>query len=90
MLRTATIEILAATGLLTAIPAAATARPDTTTTQDYRVRYDAHRDVYCIRFFADPPAADPHPGPSIDTCQTRAAWAKEDVQIDRVPRSAPS
>lgn len=90
MMGIATIEILAAALLVTVPPAAPAARPTTTTTEAYRVRYDPHRDVYCIRFFADPPAADPHPGPSVDTCQSRAAWAREDVLIDRRSRSGPT
>ncbi|GHH23593.1 hypothetical protein GCM10008023_34720 [Sphingomonas glacialis] len=85
-----TITLLAAAVLLTGQPPAAIARSGATTTEDYRVRYDARRDVYCVRFFADPPAADPHPGPSIDTCQSRDAWAREDVRIDRLPPSEPS
>lgn len=83
-------EMIAAAMLIGAAPPATATTQGRTTTEAYRARYDARRDVYCIRFFADPPAADPRPGPSRDTCQSRTAWAKEGVAIDRVPRSAPS
>lgn len=77
--------------VLASILQGGTARARTgTTPEEYRARYDARRDVYCIRFFADPVPADPRPGPSSDICQSRAAWAREGLKVDRVPRSRPS
>ncbi|CAN5505032.1 hypothetical protein BH10PSE14_BH10PSE14_32100 [soil metagenome] len=64
-----------------ASPATASARR-TTTTETYRVTYEGSRDVYCIRFFSDAQAADPHPGGPGIACYSRAAWAKHGVQID--------
>ncbi|TPG55312.1 hypothetical protein EAH76_08210 [Sphingomonas glacialis] len=72
------------------MPAGTATAHSSTTTEDYRARYDERRDVYCIRFFADPPAADPHPGPSRDICQSRAAWAREGIKVDQVSRPGPS
>lgn len=70
-----------------ASPAAASARR-TTTTATYRVTYEDSRDVYCIRFFSDAQAADPHPGVPGIACHSRAAWAKQGIQIDDPLRDA--
>lgn len=94
MLWITTTGALAAALLVAVPPAQASTRHGLTTTETYRVRHDARRDVYCIRFFADPPAADPRPGPTRDTCQSRAAWGIEGVEIEHErqppPRTVPS
>lgn len=90
MIRIAAIETLAAALLMMAAPPAqAASRDGLITTETYRVRHDARRNVYCIRFFADLPAADPTPGPTRDTCQSRAAWNADGVQIDDRRRPPP-
>ncbi|MDH7974221.1 hypothetical protein QH494_18690 [Sphingomonas sp. AR_OL41] len=73
--------LIAATTIATvASPTMASQRRSATTTT-YRVTYEGDRDVYCIRFFADAEAADPRPGRPGVTCRSRAAWAKQGVQI---------
>lgn len=57
------------------------ARNRTTTTDTYRARYEPHRDVYCIRIFDDPAPAEPYPGATGETCQSRARWATEGLTI---------
>jgi hypothetical protein len=92
MTPTNTSKVFAA-GLLIASFAigAAAAPPGTRTITDhYRARYDERRDVYCIKFFADLPAAMPQPGPSRDICKSQAAWAKEGVRVSRDGRLTPS
>ncbi|MFA5964866.1 MAG: hypothetical protein WC804_12680 [Sphingomonas sp.] len=74
---------LIAVAALAAVASPATASPRrTTTTETYRVTYEDTRDVYCIRFFSDAQAADPHPGSPGVTCRSRAAWAKQGIRID--------
>ncbi len=92
MIRTNRSKVLAAATLIASLSGGAVAAPRraTTITEDYRVQYDARRDLYCIKFFADLPAAMPQPGPSRDMCKSGAAWAKEGVQVRRVGRVAPS
>lgn len=85
MTHIAITEILAAAMLVAAPPAIAAPHRTDTRTATYRASYDQRRDVYCIRFYADPPPADPRPGPSIDPCQSRAAWAREGVRISHSP-----
>lgn len=85
MIPTNTCKVFAA-GLLIAslsIEAAAAPPRTRTITDDYRARYDERRHVYCIKFFADLPAAMPQPGPSRDICKSQAAWAKEGVRVNR-------
>lgn len=77
---------LIAAASLTAIPSPAeqpapASHNRTTTTDTYRARYEAHRDVYCIRIFDDPAPAEPYPNASGETCQSRARWAKEGLTI---------
>jgi hypothetical protein len=82
--------------LITLAIAAVVASPQSastrrTITETYRVTYKADRDVYCIRAFADPSPANPHPGTPPDPCRTRADWAKDGVQITDPQRAiAPS
>ncbi|MFG6282600.1 hypothetical protein [Sphingomonas sp. S6] len=78
---------LLALAALAASPAAAVDRADAPP-RAYTVRYDASRDVYCIRFFSDALAADPHPGRSAITCQSRERWADEQVFIHHAGRPA--
>lgn len=67
------------------------ARNRTTITDTYRVTYKADRDVYCLRIFADPAPADPHPGTPPDPCRSRADWARDGVFITDPQRAiAPS
>lgn len=47
----------------------------------YTARYDATRDRYCLRLFADGRAADPRPNVNGTRCRSRAAWAREGVEI---------
>lgn len=65
---------------------AATPRRITTITDDYKAQYDRRRDVYCIKFFSDLPAAMPQPGPSREICKSQAEWAKEGIRVSRVDR----
>jgi hypothetical protein len=76
-------KVFAAVMLIASLSGGALAAPrrTTTITDDYRAQYDKRRDVYCIKFFSDLPAAMPQPGPSRDMCKSRAAWAKEGVQV---------
>lgn len=60
--------------------------PDGAATRAYTVRYDAGRDVYCIRFFSDALAADPRPGRGPITCRSRERWAAERVFIHHAGR----
>jgi hypothetical protein len=92
MIPTNTSKAFAA-GLLIAsfsIPAAAASPGTRIITDDYRARYDERRDVYCIKFFADLPAAMPQPGPSRDICKSQAAWAREGVRVSRAGQFTPS
>jgi hypothetical protein len=92
MIPTNTSGVFAA-GLLIAslsIGAAAALPRTRTITDDYTARYDERRHVYCIKFFADLPAAMPQPGPSRDICKSQAAWAKEGVRVSRAGRFTPS
>jgi hypothetical protein len=66
--------------------AAAAPHRTKTITQDYKAQYDERRNVYCIKFFADLPAAMPQPGPSRDVCKSQAGWAKEGVRVSRASR----
>jgi hypothetical protein len=77
---------------LAAVAASPQAAADRRTiTETYRVTYKADRDVYCIRVFADPAPADPHPGTPPDPCRSRADWAKDDIHISDPQRGvAPS
>jgi len=54
----------------------------------YTARYDATRDRYCLRLFADGRAADPRPNVNGTRCRSRAAWAREGVEIAHRGRSA--
>ena len=85
-------KIFAVVILITSLSSGAVAAPrrTTTITDDYRAQYDERREVYCIKFFADLPAAMPQPGPSRDICKSRAAWAREGIQVSRVSRVKPS
>ncbi|WP_125471515.1 MULTISPECIES: hypothetical protein [unclassified Sphingomonas] len=47
----------------------------------YAASYDARRDVYCLRLYADGQAADPRPNVSGTACQAKTAWAREGVFI---------
>jgi hypothetical protein len=74
---------LIAVAALAVVASPGTASPRrTTTTETYRVTYEGSRDVYCIRFFSDAQAADPHPGGPGIICHSRTAWAKQGVRID--------
>ncbi|WP_137898487.1 hypothetical protein [Sphingomonas sp. 2SG] len=92
MMPTNTSKALAAVTLIASLStgAAATPRRITTITDDYTAQYDQRRDVYCIKFFADLPAAMPQPGPSKDICKSQAGWAKEGIQVNRANRLKPS
>jgi Mn2+/Fe2+ NRAMP family transporter len=54
-------KIFAVVILITSLSSGAVAAPrrTTTITDDYRAQYDERREVYCIKFFADLPAAIP-------------------------------
>lgn len=92
MISTKASKVFAAAMLSALLSTGAAAAPhrSATITDDYRVRYDDRRDVYCIKFFADLPAAMPQPGPTREICKSRASWAKEGVQVSRVGRFKPS
>jgi hypothetical protein len=84
-------KVFAAVTMLASLSCSALAAPrrSTTTTDDYRAQYDKRRDVYCIKFFADLPAAMPQPGPSRDICKSRTAWAIEGIQVNQGGRVKP-
>jgi hypothetical protein len=79
---------IAAIAVSLGVPAAA-AHKRTAQTPLYWVTYDPARDTYCIKFYADGQAADPHPGGPGITCRHRDAWAREHVFIHDPARSAP-
>lgn len=75
-----TPALLAATALLGGMTSPAVART-AADPRAYTIRYDAPRGTYCIRFFSDALAADPHPGGPALRCRTRAQWAHHKVMI---------
>ena len=79
------IPSLLALAALAAAPDAGVEQPKAAP-RAYTVRYDANRDVYCIRFFSDALAADAHPGRSAITCRSRERWADEKVFIHHAGR----
>lgn len=70
--------MIVATLIGTTTPAAAR---ETTRDRPYTVHHDSRRDIFCIRFFGDALAADPHPGGPALACRTRAQWAARNVGI---------
>lgn len=81
LIAAASLAGITSPALAPAEPPAPAARNRTTTTDTYRARYEPHRDVYCIRIFDDPAPAEPYPGATGETCQSRARWATEGLTI---------
>jgi hypothetical protein len=91
MIPTNTSKVFAAGLLIATLSSRAAAAPPRTRTltDEYSAQYDERRHVYCIKFFAELPAAMPQPGPSRDICKSQAAWAKEGIRVSRGGRFKP-